>query len=106
MEEILHHLGMLRPVPSASASCLEDSSETWPRPATQNPIKDGIVIILGGAGFCPSTVAMENGPGLKMYFLLKVVIFHSLWAMLVYWRVIANFLLTSWEALRAKSTTL
>jgi len=36
MEEILHHLGWL------------------------NPKNNGIIIILGGAGFCPSTVWIQK----------------------------------------------
>ena len=37
-------------------------------------------------GYTPGStdIAMENGPGLKMYLLLKMENFHP--AMLVYWR--------------------
>ena len=38
------------------------SCTTWD---VYNPVNNGIIIILGGAGFCPSTVAPENRPGSK-----------------------------------------
>ena len=49
------------------------------------PIIYRVLTIPGGAGFRLSTVAMENGPGLKMYFVLNMGIFQP--AMSVYQRV-------------------
>ncbi len=40
------------------------------------PITYMVSYISGGAGFLPSRVGMENGPGLKMYFLLNMGVFH------------------------------
>ena len=61
MDEILHHLGWLK------------------------PINNGVIIILGGAGFCPSTVAKEYPHFQEEIHLQSGSIFQP--AMLVYWRV-------------------
>ena len=40
-----------------------DGQNPAPPGMVKNPINNGIIIILGGAGFCPSTVGKWLGPG-------------------------------------------